>query len=666
MIRYLIMLLIAGILSALLYYRTQPALTGGRRALMIFLRTISIFCILVLLISPILHFWSEDKFIPQVIILRDTSRSMTLSGSSGPKDQRINPAWKQVSEAYTRAGYQVLPVDFADGLAGGDQSTRLGLTLEQIAQKQDLSRVTGIVLASDGWFRDENLALVTQFNIPFTVLTDTTGVNIADLAVSAVRSPRFAYRNEPAMIAVDLAAMNWTGRAQVTLRINGREAEQKPLTILDSSTHSLSFVPRFSQTGFYTYQVEVSAPGLNERSLNNNVHPGAIEVLAEKERIAIISDKPGWDNKYIIDALNRNPRWLVEHYSIRNQRLYLGSEEKGELSETGLTAILIINNGALNPSPLLADRIVALNHRGIGILYQGAPIDALARINPLQRSNVSSSYQGFVQLLPEARRLPMFDLPDEEIAKIPPVDYHYVTARAGTSIIATLNNPQQSPAIALIETSGNRCIGIGILNLWRWQMQVPGDAYSRLFTNLVTWLGNQAQHRFTPIHQSSYFLGEPVSIRLRSDDEIRRSRLDSNPRLKITDEQDDTVFEDFMTVDGSDFRIDTTINKPGNYRFSITDRDTGEQSTGRFHISDSSLEDRDFDFNLPLLSWIAHETGGRLIKLPDAASFTVPAVQPEITIRRNELHIYRYWYFLAAFILIFCLELFLRRRWGLI
>jgi len=666
MIRYLLMLLIAGVVSGILYYRTLPALTGGRRVMMVALRTLSIFCILVLLVTPILYYLSEEKVVPTVVILRDTSQSMELISGDVTKSARINPALKSIADSYSRAGYRTIELDFADGLDGNKRSTRLGISLEQLAQKHDLSNVQSIVLGSDGWFRDENLDLITQFNIPLTVVSDTIGVTHSDLAVVAVRSPRHAYRNEPAMIAVDLKADNWTGRAEVTLRINDREVERKTISFPDGSIQSPRFVHRFTQTGFFSYQVEVSAAGLNERSLNNNTHPGAIEVLADKERIAVISDTPGWDNKYIINALFRNPRWQVEHYSIRNQQLFLGSEPKPDLPETGLAAIMIINNGALQPSAALASRIIALHRRGVGVFYQGKPIDALAEVNPLQRSNIATSFQGFVQLLPEARHLSMFDLPDTEISKIPPVDYYFVTASATADIIATINNPQKSPVIAISESGGNRSIGIGLLNLWRWQMQVPGDAYTRLVTGIVTWLGDRVQQRFTPIYQASYFLGEPINIRLRSDDEIRRSRIDTNPWLQITNDNDEVVFEDFMTLEGNDFRLDTTIDRPGDYRFDITDRDTGERSSGRFHVSDSYIEDRDFDYNLPLLSWIASETGGRLINAADAAAFSVPAITPEIIVRRNEIHIYRYWYFLTIFILLFCTELFIRRRWGLL
>jgi hypothetical protein len=51
----------------------------------------------------------------------------------------------------------------------------------------------------------------------------------------------------------------------------------------------------------------------------NNSFPGAIEVLAEKEKILIFTDSPAWDNKFILDAIATNPRWDSVSYLLRNR-----------------------------------------------------------------------------------------------------------------------------------------------------------------------------------------------------------------------------------------------------------------------------------------------------------------------------------------------------------
>jgi len=80
---------------------------------------------------------------------------------------------------------------------------------------------------------------------------------------------------------------------------------------------SLDFDYRFNQTGFYPFRVEVTVPGIKERSLNNNSYPGAIEVLTNKQRVVILSESPSWDNKFIVDAATENPRWEVKYYRFR-------------------------------------------------------------------------------------------------------------------------------------------------------------------------------------------------------------------------------------------------------------------------------------------------------------------------------------------------------------
>ena len=166
------------------------------------------------------------------------------------------------------------------------------------------------------------------------------------------------------------------------------------------------------------------------------------------------------------------------------------------------------------------------------------------------------------------------------------------------------------------------------------------------------------------MYNSSYWLGEKIDIRLRSEDEIRQSRLNISPRLEVFDEADKIVYDDFMTLAGDEYSSSITLFKAGNYRFVASDRESGKRSTGRFTVSGASLEERDFDFNLPLLSWLAADTNGRVIYNP--GDYSPPrAAGRELTIR-NEIALYKKWYILMLFILAFALELFFRRRWGLL
>jgi len=60
------------------------------------------------------------------------------------------------------------------------------------------------------------------------------------------------------------------------------------------------------------------------------------------------------------------------------------------------------------------------------------------------------------------------------------------------------------------------------------------------------------------------------------------------------------------------------------------------------------------------------ETNGKLLYASSVNSFQpLPAVI-ETQISRREIALYKKWYILSLFILAFCVELYLRRRWGLL
>ena len=81
-------------------------------------------------------------------------------------------------------------------------------------------------------------------------------------------------------------------------------------------------------------------------------------------------------------------------------------------------------------------------------------------------------------------------------------------------------------------------------------------------------------------------------------------------------------------------------------------------------ISQNSPESRDTGINLSLLSYISNKTNGKVIDKAD--DIEIPKAEKEIIQLRSEIPIYKKWYVITIFLLAFCTELFLRKRWGLL
>ncbi len=662
---WLFALIIAILGAAILYHSPQPALSKARRSLLIVLRAIAIFILLSYLFKPVIHFIKKGANAPQVVFLTDNSLSMELMHHGKKKADLLNPATTKLKERYRKAGYDVLEYDFADGLGGKKDNSLLSKSLVSLAEEKDFSRVQQIVLASDGWLRDSDFGFVQKLDKPIFALADTLRESSADLVLSKLKSERYAYRNENSIIRAELVAHEYSGEASVRLKVGDKTVQERKVSLKEGEPTEVEFVHSFSQLGFFAFSVEVS-PLRDEKRQGNNSLPGAIEVLKEKERIVVFSDAPAWDNMFILDAIAGNPRWEKQSYQVRDDRI-LKSEKPATLTaEPDPAAIVIINNGKLKLNLELQSYLDQKLKRGAGLMFLGMPLPELSTYLPLLPSNITSSYQGFIRTQTSAANYPMLSPLSAEVSKLPPLDYYYLTTAKKAQVLATINNPQNSPAIAILENGGQRSISLSFLNLWRWQLNSPDAGYEKMMVNLITWLSNKSLSSFSAVYKNSWLQGEEIEISLRSEDDIRSRALDSQPLLSVFDHKGNKAFEDFLVERQDDFAILFSLEEPGEYSFEISDQKSGKESRGRFMIEPESVEKRDYGFNLSLLGYLSAESGGELFSLEEAEHFQPLPAEKESFVRIIEFELYKKWYILSLFLLVFCVELFFRRRWGLL
>lgn len=661
--------IIAGVFSLLIsgyyYHNTQPVLSKSRRFLLFSLRSLSVFVILLLLISPIMYFIGKQKDTPQVLFLSDRSISMNLHTSGVTKKDFQKPLVEQLEKAFKAVGYSVLDFSFANGLDKDNGTTLLNKALEELSAKVDFSKVETIVLSSDGWLRDENFNIVNRLGIPILAIADSTSTSVSDLAVLGIQANRYAYRKEPTLIRARVKSTNYSGNAEVSLYL-GKTKLQTQIVRLEADTEkSVDFTYRFDNTGFFNYSVQVKALEKEQR-LGNNSYPNAIEVLAEKERILVFSDSPAWDNKFILDAIATNSRWESVSYLVRDGNLFIGEKPVSINVEDNAAVIVLVNNSSLRLGRETLEYIKTAQKRGTGLLFQGKPRDELNEVIPINKSNINTSYQGFLQLKNNAGSYSMLAPLLDEIRELPPLDYYYVTADAGSDVVGTINNTQSSPGLVVYDVGNSRSIAFAFLNLWRWQMQSKNSSYQKLVVNCLTWLSNKALGAYSPIYQSSYLRGEEIVIRLRAEDDIRSADLDKNPQIVIYDSSGKELMSDFMIRSNDEYVYNASLDEAGDYRFEIKEQDSKQKATGQFSLSEASAEERDFDYNLPLLAYLTSQSRGKILYPKDVAAFNpIPPMIQERTIR-NEYALYKKWYILALFILSFCIELLFRRRWGLL
>lgn len=658
-------LALAVLLSAGLYHKSVPALPKGRHWLLLFLRSLTLFILFLFLFSPVFSFLQTEKRADKILILRDVSNSMQLKTNGISKATLMEEKLKLLKESYSQKGYKIEEHSFADGLKGGKDNSLLSKSIGELASKRDLSQFSTVLLASDGWLKDEDFSLVQRLGLPIVALADTNRYPISDLKMLSLKANRYAYRNEQSLFRAEVLSEGYSGPAALRLNIADKAVMEKKIGLKDGEIQYVDFLHTFKQLGFFAYSVEI-VPLAKEQRISNNLILGAIEVLSEKELIMVFSDAPAWDNKFILDAIGANPRWDKKAYQFKDGTLYQG-ENRAELSSKSQpAAIVIINNGNLKATPEFAGFIRAKLKEGCGLFYQGLPDEALADILPLNASNIQASYQGFVRLSDRAANYPMLNSLSRELSKLPPLDYYYLKPSAGAEVLGTMNNLQNSPAIAVSQDGRYRAISLSFLNLWRWQLKSADKAYERFIIDSLTWLSNKALGSFSAIYKNSYLFGEEIEIRLRAEDDVRKMDLDKHPRITIFNSGGDSILEDFMLKQDEEYSFKFAPKEPGAYSFEIKDLSSDKKEKGHFLLAEELAEDRDYDYNLSLLTFLALDTGGRLLPMEVVDSYSPPQATIQEFKSGKEYAFYKKWYILSLFILSFALELLFRRLWGLL
>lgn len=649
------------------YRRTVPGLPKNRKILLLALRFIAVYILLLLLLNPVISFRRNVTVLPEIVFLTDNSYSMSLLTGEQTKEEIYSEHKAELSDIIKRENYLIKNFTFADGIDGERTSSNLSNTLQDLSERIDFGNVHKIFLLSDGWFRDDRLDIINRFNVPISTIHPEYETDEFDLGINRLIYNQTSYIDDEAVIITEVFAENYTDRGEVSLYLNDRLIDKQTVDFSSESIKQLTFNHTFTLHGLYTMKVEIKAEREGETNLGNNTYPGAIRVLDKRSGIYMLTDNLSWDSRYINRVLRSDDRMDVKLFVVRNNRLFEGRDqiEIQDVFRDHLQLLIIINNGSIRFSTGQIELIERFVGNGGGLLFIGKPEPSLEEIIAAGGSGIDRLFRTTMSFTSEANKYQTFS--NVNPANIPPVDHYYVSPKLHPDILARFNNDEQSPAIIYNEYRQGRVLYMPFFNLWRWQMRTEGNQYNEFMHNMVSWLSNPAGiDFFAQTERNSYFLGESVTVTLTALDETLNVHPNLSPRLYLYDEGGELVSEEYLLFEGRNYRIGLPHLESGKYNYTIKDEVTGREAKGDFIISDIDMESRNRGYNYPLLSFISRQTGGEVHRDDDLDSYSIePAVKRVDTVR-YEIPLYRHWLIIALFLVSFCTELYLRKRWGLL
>ena len=654
-------LIIASSFSFIMYRKTFPEISIQKKSLLFLLRLLTVWIVLSFLLIPIYKVARISWQKPKAVVLLDNSDSMELLQNNKAKSLIISSFLDEIKDELEK-NFDVEYYNFASSLNGSSNNSDLIKSIEELFS-QSSNPPNEVFLLSDGYFINNKFSMLRDYPFKINTFMFSNQQIEQKPKLLNVRSNRSSFLNEPIPIEI---TTNSQGKQDLKIEVKDKNKtlQTKSITNLDSNINKNMIQMKFDKVGLYELTVILSD--------NNQVYDTAklvVKVNDNQNNIVILTDSPDWDVKFIKDAIKLDNRFNYRFLTLKNRAIWEGSSEV-ELSEVlAECQLLILNNENrfllnVNDSNLVKNKI----DKGLSVFFIGDLIKGLEDYYPVKKSEIDRQYEGKIIPGIVAKNFTTFNDYLAEFQDFPPVKYRYYSLKNSAQEIATMDNMDRSPVITTYKLNQAKILHFAIDDFWRFAMRVNSEKYQEFIINIVQWLSSSSGVNFvvSTDKDGSYFeetITFLASILDEKGDFISQKKL----KLDIKDENSKEILSDFLLWRTDSYSYELDDLKAGNYYYQVSDYDSKQKKEGNFIIFDNSLENAHLDFNNVALNEISTVTNGQYFASEDIDNVKAGLKREKLsTDIYSEFKILYNNYFLLIVILCFSIELYFRRRWGLL
>jgi len=703
------------LLTAWLYWKTYPPLSRGMRIFLGVLRGVAILLVILLLFHPVIHMIRHLVQKPDIAVLIDTSRSMSIKDgnqirSDVAKSVLKNSVFREIQQNYNLHYYSFFthanPIHHlaVDSLKFTGDGTDISQSLRDV-RKNLLDRYfSGVILISDGIYNlGENPVYLGQnYDVPIYTIGIGNPEAKKDVLIARVLTNEVVYAKNKVPVDVVVTHYGFEGqKVMVFLKQGGRVLDSKPLTLGPSNQEEmvhLFFTPL--REGFQKYEVSIS--GLkSEFTRVNNRRSFYVKVLKSKLKVLILSGGPSLDVKFVRRILDNDENMKVTVLAQKRGGGYYVIPKKRLWRNVTFDAYVLIGfprwqiNSDLKK--FLKSKIIIPRHSLLFIEGENMQIAGLRFLQPILPFKVDQPprqlREVYLQLTPLGETEDILRVSDNLESTIsawqdlPPVDTYLqnYSPLPGTKILAVIDPPKsklpqgsqfKKPLILLRNVGKEKNVALMFENIWRWDLMMWGigkndEVIQKFLTRTVRWLATRVENK---------------PVQLKTDRQIYRS----GEEVVFTGQ---VYNKAFVPVDGADFKIrvksgkDTLsflLNDIGNGKYEgkfripaggtytytgeafLNDLKLGEAG-GKFSAGEFQIEFLQTRMNEKLLRQISSMTSGKYYRPEDVSRLNKDLKVPSRELSsENEYTLWNIWLLLAVIVLLFAVEWSIRRRKGLL
>lgn len=577
-----------------------------------FLRGMSWVTLFWLLINPVVSRKINEIQKTPLPVVFDNSKSISeLKATSSAEDiyQKIKAnttlADKYDVQFYSfDATFEALKqLDFKGKLSDIDG---VAINLKQLYR----NKVHPVVLITDG-----NQTLGNDYVFSFKenatvypiVLGDTT--TVIDLKINQINVNKYAfYKNKFPVEVLLLYNGDQNISSSFTMEKGNQLVYKQQLQFSKSKTsQTISFLLDANSIGTATYKATLTS-NIKEKNTYNNSKKFAVDIIDQRSEIALVSTI----NHPDISALKRS-------IEVNQQRKVTIVNPNKIKSLQNYNLLLLYQPNPAFQSIFEQNKIAQLNT----FIITGTSTD-FNFLNQQQNDlqfKVSDQNENYLAYFESDFNL--FGQENIGFEKLPPLEHKFGTivpkTNTTTMLFAGINGVQlQNPLLTFAENGNKRAAYLVGENIWKWRLDThltskSFDAFDLLTDKIIQFLATPSRkNNLVVTYDSFYNLGENILISA----SYFNKNYEFDTKAQLTIVVKNSITKASKTYDllktNSQYQVNLDGLLPGNYTFTISEKQSNAKFSGAFEVADFDLEKQFVNPDKTRLTQLANRTKGAI------------------------------------------------------
>jgi hypothetical protein len=606
----LLSLLIAGGLSFYQYlYKAKNK--SNVYLFLAFLRFLSIFSILLLLINPIITTNKLEIIKTPLPIVVDNSSSISFLNAkekAGELAQKLTSN-KAIQEKFEVQAY-LFDTDFrqSDSLTFKGNQTNLDLVAKNLKSIYKNAFYPTVIITDGNQTSGNDFVYSFDENnkVYPLVLGDTT--KVLDLKINQLNVNRYAFLKNKFPVEVFL---QYSGDKSVMANFSiaqGNEVLHKESISFSPSkkTAVINVLLPANKVGLQIYKAKIESKE-SEKNTFNNIKNFAVEVIDQKTSVAIVSAI----NHPDIGALKRAIESNLQHKVV----LLKPSEVK---SLQDYNVLVLYQPTTAFKSVFDANQKANLNT----FIITGTATD-FSFLNQQQNNFVfKMSGQEEDYLAGFDSQFNLFVVDNLGFENLPPLQNSYGSIDTNGEVNVLLsakirNIDTKAPLLSFTENQGKRAAYLFGENSWKWRLQSHVDnqsfeKYDVFINKIIQFLAsNNAKKSLVVNHESFYNTGEAIEITAQYFNKNYDFDEKANLTIAVTNIKTKQTKNFDLLKGNNTYKVNLDGLAAGGYNFSVKELNSKTSYSGHFEILDFDIEKQFVNPDVQKLKQLAVQTKGK-------------------------------------------------------